>query len=92
MLSDGELETLQNLFIVEKEIVLFELRKMIEKTHFIEKILNEGVRRENALGNALGNALENAVENVLGNALENTGDSYRPCPETIYPPKKRMKL
>lgn len=72
MLSDGELETMQNLFCVEKEIVLFELRKMIEKTHLIEKLLQEVVHGENA--------------------GENAGDSYRPCPETIYPPKKRMKL
>ena len=70
MLSDVEFETIKNLFLVEKEIVLFELRKMIEKTHLIEKILEESV------------------------LVENKGevDLFTPCPETVYPPKKRKKL
>ena len=41
MLSDVELETMQLVFSIEKEIVLMELREMMEKTIQLEKVIRE---------------------------------------------------
>lgn len=69
MISAVELETLRLTFIVEKEIVMMELKEMLEKTISIEKILRNYVNSPNI-----------------------DVDSYRPSPDVVYPPKKKMKI
>lgn len=44
MISDVQLETMRDLFCVEKEIVLMELREIMEKTASVEKILREEMK------------------------------------------------
>ena len=68
MISDVELETLRLTFLVEKEILMMELKEMLEKTVSIEKIVRNYVSAPNI-----------------------DVDCYRPSPDLVYPPKKKMK-
>ena len=43
MISDVQLETMRDLFCVEKEIVLMELREMLEKTANLERIIRQAM-------------------------------------------------
>ena len=45
MISDVQLETMRDLFYVEKEIVLMELREIMEKTAAVEKLLREELKQ-----------------------------------------------
>jgi hypothetical protein len=43
MMSDTQLETVQLVFSIEKEIVLMELREMLEKTANLERIIRQAI-------------------------------------------------
>jgi len=43
MMSDTQLETVQLVFTIEKEIVLMELREMLEKTANLERIIRQAM-------------------------------------------------
>jgi hypothetical protein len=43
MLSDIQIETAQLVFSIEKEIVLMELREMLEKTANLERIIRQAM-------------------------------------------------
>lgn len=43
MLSDIQIETAQLVFSIEKEIVMMELREMLEKTANLEKIIRQAM-------------------------------------------------
>ena len=43
MISDVQLETMRDLFYVEKEIVLMELRKIMDKTTNLERIIRQAM-------------------------------------------------
>uniref|UniRef100_A0A6C0L6J9 Uncharacterized protein n=1 Tax=viral metagenome TaxID=1070528 RepID=A0A6C0L6J9_9ZZZZ len=43
MLSDIQIETAQLVFSIEKEIVLMELREMLEKTAKLERIIRQAM-------------------------------------------------
>lgn len=67
-MSDAVFETNQLLFSVEKEIVLMELREMLEKTANLERIIRQAME-------------ETPVDE----------DAFRPCPDIVCPPKKKMR-
>ena len=69
MMSDAAFETNQLLFSVEKEIVLMELREMLEKTANLERIIRQAME-------------ENPVVDE---------DTFKPCPDVVCPPKKKMR-
>jgi transcription antitermination factor NusA-like protein len=69
MISDVELETLRLTFSLETEILMMELKEMLEKTISIEKIVRNGI--------------DTTPVDI---------DSYRPSPNVVYPPKKKMKI
>jgi hypothetical protein len=43
MLSDNQIETAKLVFSIEKEIVLMELREMLEKTANLERIIRQAM-------------------------------------------------
>lgn len=69
MISDVEVETSRLIFEIEKEIMLSQLREMLEKTMKIENALRKSI-----------------------NESQDQTDSYRPCGDIVYPPKKRVKF
>ena len=69
MISDVQLETMRDLFCVEKEIVLMELREMLEKTANLERIIRQAIEENPVVGE----------------------DTFKPCPDVVCPPKKKMR-
>jgi hypothetical protein len=65
-MSEIELETNKLVFSIEKEIVLMELREMLEKAANLERIIRQVIGEEE--------------------------DTYKPCSDIIYPPKKRVRI
>ena len=70
MISDIELETSRLVFEIERELMLSQLREMLEKTMKIENDLRISMKNMN----------------------ESQDDSYKPCSDIVYPPKKRVKF
>ena len=49
MLSDIQIETAQLVFSIEKEIVMMELREMLEKTANLEKIIRQAMEENSVV-------------------------------------------
>lgn len=72
MISDVELETSRLVFEIEKELMISQLREMLEKTMKIENVLKVSLKS--------------------ANESQDQTDSYRPCGDVVYPPKKKVRF
>ena len=79
MHSQVEIETARDLFCIEKEILLMELREMLEKTKQIERLL-------------LQTTPASAPAPIHEQVSVSDPDTFKPSSDIECPPKKRIKF